>query len=339
MITKEEIRKICLEKSTIPLEKIDFRSQDYRVETDKSLDWISQNFERSKWEEMNYVEFKKEVLEFILTNWKGKIEFDWKCGNSQCDVYLPEINKAFKFLGLFEYSEINVNKNNQLNSYNDFENKGIHLVQIFEDSWRLKKNLVKNRIINTIGLSNKIWARKCHVRVVTDNKIVREFINSSHIQGYIGSSIKLGLFLDDEMVAIMTFGSLRTNLGQKGKEGSYELLRFCNKFGVNVVGGASKLFKYFLKFYKPKSVISYADKCWSYSSNCLYTKIGMTKVHDSDPSYFYIIGTKRKGRYAYRKDVVLKAGFDGKYVGEHTGMLSMDIYRIFDVGTSKFIYE
>ena len=65
----------------------------------------------------------------------------------------------------------------------------------------------------------------------------------------------------------------------------------------------------------------------------------MIKVHDSDPSYFYIIGTKRKGRYAYRKDVVISTGFDGKYVGEHTGMISMDIYRIFDVGTAKFVYD
>ena len=339
MITKEIIREICLEKSTIPIEKLDFNAYDYRVATDKTPEWINQNFERSKWEEMDYGSFKNEVLEFISTNWRGKVEFDWKCGGSQCDIYLPEISKAFKLLGLFESSEINVNKKNQLNSYTDFEKECIHLVQIFEDSWNLKKDLVKNRILNTIGLSQKIWARKCSIKVVTDSKLIREFINSSHIQGHIGAAIKLGLFLGDEMVAIMTFGSLRKNLGQTGKAGSYELLRFCNKFGVNVVGGASKLFNHFIKTYNPVSVISYADKCWSFSSNCLYTKLGMVKVHDSDPSYFYIIGTKRKGRYAYRKDVVISTGFDGKYVGEHTGMISMDIYRIFDVGTSKFVYD
>lgn len=339
MITKEIIREICLEKSTIPIEKLDFNAYDYRVTTDKTPEWINQNFERSKWEEMDYLTFKGEVLEFISTNWSGKVQYDWKCGDSQCDIYLPEINKAFKLLGLFESSEINVNKKTQLNSYTDFETQNIHLVQIFEDSWNLKKDLVKNRILNTIGLSRKIWARKCHVRVVTDSKLIREFINSSHIQGHIGAAIKLGLFLEDEMVAIMTFGSLRKNLGQTGKTGSYELLRFCNKFGINVVGGASKLFNHFIKIYNPTSVISYADKCWSFSSNCLYTKLGMTKVHDSDPSYFYVIGTKRKGRYAYRKDIVMSAGFNSEFVGEHTGMISMNIFRIFDVGTSKFIYN
>jgi hypothetical protein len=339
MFDKSEIIKICREKDTIPLEKLKFNAFEYKKATNKSREWVDNYFERSKWEDLNPEIFKKEVTDFISDKYDGDIIFDFRCGESMCDIYLPELKKAFKFLPLFEYSEINFYKKNQLKSYTDFEKEEIHLIQIFEDSWNLKKELVKNRIINTIGLSNKIWARKCEVRVVTDNKLVKDFIINSHTQGYIGSSVKLGLYHNDELVSLMTFGSLRKNLGQSGKEGSYELLRFCNKFGINVVGGASKLFNHFLKVYKPSCVISYADKCWSYSPNCLYTKIGMTRVHDSDPSYFYIIGTKRKGRYGYRKDVVLQAGFDGDFVGEHTGMLSMGIYRIFDVGTSKFVYQ
>jgi hypothetical protein len=336
---RTEIIEICSEKGTIPLEKLKFNAFDYPSLTNKTSEWIENYFERSKWEDLDPLTFKKEVSDFIINKYSGDIKFDFEINGSKCDIYLPEIKKAFKFLGLFEYSEINVNKKNQLKSYMDFELEGIHLIQIFEDSWNLKKELVKNRIINTIGLSNKIWARKCEVRVVNDSKLVKDFIDASHIQGHIGSAIKLGLFHDGELVSLMTFGSLRKNLGQTGKAGSYELLRFCNKFGINVVGGASKLFNYFIKVYKPASVISYADKCWSFSSNCLYTKLGMTKVHDSDPSYFYIIGKKRKGRFAFRKDIVLGAGFDGNFVGEHTGMLSMDIYRIFDVGTSKYVFD
>jgi len=337
-MNRSEIIKICSEKETIPIEKMEFNAFDYTQPTDKTLEWIDIYFERSRFEDLLPIDFKKQVSDFIVSKYDKKILFNFECNGSLCDIYLPDINKGFKFLALFEFSEINVDKKTQLNSYSDFEKDGIHLIQIFEDSWNIKSDIIKNRIISALGMSQKIGARKCDIRIVDDNELIRNFINSSHIQGHIGSSIKIGLYYNDELVSIMTFGSLRRNLGQKSKEGSYELLRFCNKFGISVIGGASKLFKFFIKTYNPNYIVSYADKCWSYSLDCLYTKLGMSKIHDSDPSYFYIIGEKRKGRFSYRKDVVLKAGFDGKFVGEHTGMLSMDIYRIFDVGTSKYVY-
>jgi len=56
----------------------------------------------------------------------------------------------------------------------------------------------------------------------------------------------------------MTFGSLRRALGQKEKENYYELLRFVSN--TNVLGGASKLFSYFVKNYNPTNIISYADR-------------------------------------------------------------------------------
>lgn len=338
-MNKTLITKICSEKNTIPPEKLKFNAFAHKAPTDKTKDWIDEYFKKSDWNSMDPERFKTEVSDFIRSKYSDEIILNFKVGNSECDIYLPSLNKAFKFLSLFEYSEINVNKKNQLDSYNDFEQEGIHLIQIFEDSWNIKRDIIENRIVNLLGLSKKIWARKCKVCIVNDSKLAREFIESSHIQGHVGSSIKLGLYYGEELVSLMTFGTLRKNLGQIGKKGSYEIIRFCNKRGINVVGGASKLFNWFIKEYNPVSVISYADKCWSYSSSCLYTKLGMGKVHDSDPSYFYIIGKKRKGRFAFRKDIVLKAGFDGGFVGEHTGMLSMDIYRIFDVGTAKFVWN
>ena len=59
----------------------------------------------------------------------------------------------------------------------------------------------------------------------------------------------------------MVFGSSRHFVGN-GKT-KYELIRFCNKINTNVIGGASKLFKYFIKNYNPNEIISYADKRWS----------------------------------------------------------------------------
>jgi len=77
----------------------------------------------------------------------------------------------------------------------------------------------------------------------------------------------------------MTFGKSRFN-----KKVAWELLRFCNKINYLVIGGASRLFKYFVKKYDD-SVISYADK--RYSIGNLYKNLGFKLSHESKPNYFY----------------------------------------------------
>lgn len=78
----------------------------------------------------------------------------------------------------------------------------------------------------------------------------------------------------------MTFGKCRFN-----KKYEWELLRFCNKLGYHIPGGASKLLTYFERTYKPKSLISYADRRWS--RGVLYEKLGFTLDHISSPNYWY----------------------------------------------------
>jgi hypothetical protein len=87
-------------------------------------------------------------------------------------------------------------------------------------------------------MSESIYARKCQLREVIDTSIVRKFLNDNHIQGYSHSSIKIGLYYEDELVSLMIFGKKRKNM---------ELIRFCNKLNTNVIGGSSKLFKHFTK--------------------------------------------------------------------------------------------
>jgi hypothetical protein len=118
-------------------------------------------------------------------------------------------------------------------------------------------------------------------------------------------------------------------LGRSSNENKYELLRFSNKLNTNVVGGASKLFNHFVKKYNPIEVISYADRRWSKGD--LYDKLGFNFDHNSNPNYWYIIGKNRKHRFGYRKDILIKEGYD-KNKTEHQIMLERGIYRIYDCG-------
>ncbi len=82
-----------------------------------------------------------------------------------------------------------------------------------------------------------------------------------HLQGKDNSSIRLGLFYNDVLVSVMTFGKLRRALGyRQSKWGQFELMRFVSDYNYNVIGGASKLYSHFVKNYNPNTVISYADR-------------------------------------------------------------------------------
>jgi hypothetical protein len=249
------------------------------------------------------------------------------------DVYIPSHNIGFEFDGLYWHSELYKDNDYHLNKTIDCGKKNVKLIHIFEDEWIYKQDIVKSRIKNLLRLSdNKIFARKCIIKEVKTNDKTK-FLDNNHIQGAVGSTVNLGLYYNNELVSIMTFGLLRKSMGQISKENNYELLRFCNKLNTNVIGGASKLLKHFINNYKPVEIISYADKRWSQGN--LYNKLGFDFIHDSNPNYWYIINKTRKHRFAYRKDVLVKEGFDSTK-SEHEIMKDRGIYRIYDCGNSLY---
>ena len=217
------------------------------------------------------------------------------------------------------------------------ESKNIKLIHIYEDDWLYKQDIVKSRILNLLNFTpNKIYARKTEIKEISDNILLREFLEKNHIQGFIGSQVKIGLFYNNELVSLMTFGKQRKNMGTKSFPDKYELLRFCNKLNTTVIGGASKLFKYFTNNYKPKEIITYADRSWSQGN--LYNQLGFEFVHKSQPNYFYVVDGLRKNRFNFRKDILIKEGFDPNK-SEREIMLDRIIYRIYVSGKLKFIYK
>ena len=254
------------------------------------------------------------------------------------DIYLPEKKIAFEFDGLYWHNEINKpDKNYHLNKTEECSKKDIQLIHIFEDEWIYKQDIVKSRIKSLLNTStNKIYARKCIIKEIT-NKESRTFCDNNHLQGGINSNLSFGLYYDNELVSVMTFGKLRKNLGSKTKEGYYELLRFCNKLDSNVIGGASKLLKHFINAYNPQEIISYADRRWSKGN--MYEKLGFTFSHNSQPNYYYVFGNTKKNRFNFRKDILIKKYNCPKNMSEHEFCLSQKWYRIYDCGTLVYKWK
>jgi len=284
--------------------------------------------------------YELQLIEFIENNISAEILKNNRTtlnNDYELDVYLPDLKLAFEFNGLYWHCEINKSNDYHKKKNDICDRKEIQLIHIYEDDWLYKRSIVESMILNKLNKTkNKIFARKCEIKEIDDNKIIKEFLEKNHIQGFVGSKVKIGLFYNEELISLMTFGSNRKAMGQKSIEGSYEMLRFCNKLNTNVVGGASRLFKYFINEYKPNEVLTYANR--SYSNGKLYYNLGFNFIQNTIPNYYYVIDGIRKYRFNFRKDKLIKEGADPNKT-EHEIMIEKKIYRIYDSGSLKFSYK
>jgi hypothetical protein len=212
------------------------------------------------------------------------------------------------------------------------EKVGVQLVHVFEDEWLEKPDIVKSRLLGMLGrCRTTIYARLCEVRSV-DQSTASEFLRVNHMQGNVNASVCLGLYSDGRLVALMTFGKCRFD-----KRHEWEMLRFCSKLNTRVIGGAGKLLTHFEKNYRPKSLVTYADKRWSQGG--LYKALGFRLDHVSKPDYWYFKNgvRHRYSRMMFQKHKLkdLLKAFDPS-LSEVQNMKNNGYSRIFDCGNYVF---
>lgn len=256
----------------------------------------------------------------------------------EIDVYIPLKQIAIEHHGLYWHSEQNKSSRFYHKKKSELcQEKGIRLIQIFEDEWRDKKQIVKSRLKHICGLTKyKIYGRKCKIERITNNSLKKKFLDKYHIQGNDKSLVYYGLYYKNRLVSLMTFGPLRNALGNKTKqENVWELVRYCTISNFTVVGGAHKLLKHFLTIHKPLKIVTYADARWSVGN--LYEQIGFKKVGMTLPNYFYIVNNKRMHRFSFQKHTLKdKLKRYDPNLSEIENMKNNGYYRIWDCGHHKF---
>lgn len=274
--------------------------------------------------------------------------------NQELDVYIPEKNIAFELDGLFWHSQGfgNKSRNYHLQKTEKCEEQNIHLIHIFSDEWENQTTLIKEKIKYLLGLQKNlklIHPRKCEIKIITDHKIKNDFLDKNHIQGRdIASSIRLGAFFDNQLCAVMIFCKPRISLNIKNQKNKniFELLRFAIDNKIRCPGIASKILKYFIKNFEPKTIFTYADRRWSksFDSN-LYTNLGFQFMGFSQPSHWYLSPETeykiREYRFKYRKSRlpdIFKEHFDPN-LSEWENMQKNRYDRIWDCGTIKYLLE
>jgi hypothetical protein len=245
----------------------------------------------------------------------------------ELDIYIPDKKLAFEYNGLYWHSDLYKYNHYHLEKTKKCKESGIQLIHIWEDDWIYKKDIVKSIIRGYLGVNSKLFARKCSIKEVTDNSLVNDFVDNNHIQGKTTYSLALGLFYENEMVSCMLF--------HKPKK-EYELVRFCSRINMNVVGGASKIFNYFIDNYKFDSVTTFSDI--SMFTGDVYKNMGFHFVHRTPPNYWWIVDGIRKHKFNYSKSKLVKEGFDSDK-SEIQIMRERGFYRIFNCGLDKWIWN
>lgn len=281
---------------------------------------------------------EKELGEYIGSIYKGSMLLN--CRNVipplELDIYIPEKKIAIEFNGNFWHSDIYKDKYYHQQKTIECAKKGIHLVHIFEYEWLDddKQRKIKDLLNNLLVDSDIIYARKTEVKLVSKEE-AKSFINRYHLQGYANSSINIGLYYNNELISILTLGKPRFN-----HDYEYEIIRMCTKSGVKIVGGAEKMFSYFLYNYKSSSVLTYSDIS-KFTGN-IYTKLGFKVDRISEPNYVWIEPYKNivLSRYKTQKHKLLKSIPDIDDSKSETEIMNdLGYIRVYDCGNIVMTYK
>lgn len=277
---------------------------------------------------------QKELLQFIKSIYNDTILNSDKniIHPKQLDIYLPQKKLAIQFDGLYWHSDIKLNNDYHLIKTQLCLQKEIQLIHIFEDQWLYKQQIVKDRIKSLLGIDRKrIYARKCQIKEIS-TKDKNIFLNQNHLQGQDNSKVKLGLYFQNCLISVMTFGKPRFNNNYE-----WQMIRFASKLGCQVIGGASKLLSYFQNNYHPKNLISYADR--RYSNGKMYYSLGFTFLNNSQPNYWWYKQNVKYSRYQCQKhrlkNILGQNNFDEK-LSESQNMYVNGFNKIYDCGNIVF---
>jgi very-short-patch-repair endonuclease len=282
----------------------------------------------------SYISVSQEVqkIENSLDNNNLKYEKHKQFDNYIVDYYIENNKIAICYRDIKFTNEYFLDTNYFYDMYSYFEEKGIQLIVVnnleINDVWinSLLSKLIKN--------NEKVYARNCIVKEINNSPF--QFLNKHHIQGFVATSIKLGLYYNEELVGIMCFNKFRHGIGKDRGDSAYELVRYATS--QTITAGASKLISHFIKKYNPTLIYSYSDN--SISNGNMYKILGfnLEKINKSDYKYNKININKLYHRFGFRKgNLKNKLAIYDENKSEHELMLLNGYYRLFDSGKKTWV--
>ena len=208
----------------------------------------------------------------------------------EIDVFVPDQRVAFEFNGLYWHGSTFKPYYYHYDKWFMAKSNHIKLIQIWEDDWRDRQDIVKEHIRQVLGVSTapRIFARKTTV-VALNTAEAHNFLEKYHIQGKANASIYLGL--QDSSGGLVAV----TALVRSGND--LVLSRYATS--CNVVGGHSKLVAYVERNFQYGKLITFADL--TFGGGDLYRSTGWIEDTIIRPDYSYVVSGSRRHKFNYRR--------------------------------------
>ena len=207
------------------------------------------------------------------------------------------------------------------------ESKGVGLVHLYEYEQRNVDYMTKlEHFLFDDGV--RVGARKCELREVSA-KDANKFFKEWHFLGeVIGAKWLYGLYWNGELVSCVAVGKARYG------DGDWELLRYCVRSNINVIGGFAKLLKKLREVLGCGRLVSYMDMNKRFTSDNVYERNGFTLDGVTVPDYVWSTynGEKVMKRYQCQKSKI----DDGSGRSETEIMRGRGYYRVFGAGNKKY---
>lgn len=249
----------------------------------------------------------------------------------EIDCYIEDKKIGIEYNGIYFHSVNGGNKRKIAYHFNKrryAQELGIDLIQIWEDQWQNDRELIKDIIAVRLGVisDKKIYARQCIVKEI-DARTYCDFCLANHIQGHRPAKVKLGLYYNDELVQIASFGSTRNYTSTSKVLYDWEWIRGACLLGIMIVGGTAKLFNYFVEKYNPENVMTYCD--WNLFNGTSYERLGFKFIKYTGPDLFFVRNSshlERIGRNPYAN-------------AEHKALVAEGkLYECHGCGSKKYVW-
>ena len=251
----------------------------------------------------------------------------------ELDIYIPEKKIAIEFNGLYWHSEESgKGKTYHHDKWKACRDKGIQLIQIWEDEWNRNPEQIKTMLAHKLGVTQqrRVFARNTLVFGV-NKKLAEQFLNENHVQGYASGSYYVGL-KDKETNEFVALIVLKKEPGTGGKV--LNIIRYAT--AANVIGGFTKLLTFIERTHKPESFITFADH--GVSDGSLYENNGFFADKELSPDYMYVVDGERKHKFGYRlkrfkndPDLIWEEGLTERELAALNGL-----DRIWDAGKTRY---
>jgi endogenous inhibitor of DNA gyrase (YacG/DUF329 family) len=276
-----------------------------------------------------------EMKEFLDTN---NITYEQNnrtiLSGKELDFYIPDYNIAIEMNGVYWHSDAFINdKYYHYNKWKLCNEKGIHLVSVFEDDWKLQQDKICNMLLTFFNKKQRgIPARKTKINKI-NGRTARPFLDQYHLQGYVSGTHYGSFDIDNNLIGIMTFGTTRN--------GRFELKRFVTD-NYNHPGLFSKLFKYAQSDLDFSEVVSFSDNT-CFTGN-VYKTNGFKFISILKPDYRYLFNGKRVHKSNFKKSNI-KRKFSHLSESISNGMSEADamnllgIPKVYDCGKCEWIWK